>query len=574
MSPATVARRASRVERALRSTLHALRAAPLLLPVAFLAVFYVWPLAAVLTRSLAPDGAIDWAPALAVLNRSATWRVVAFTLGQAVLSTVATVLVGLPGAYLIGRYDFPGKRWLRALSGVPFVLPTLVVGAGFSALLGDRGLANQALMALFGLTTPPIQVLGGLGAIVLGHVFYNTTLIIRLVGDAWARLDPRPLAAARTLGASPARAFWEVTLPLLAPSLGTATLLVFTFDVASFGVILVLGGPQFATLETEIYRQAMSLFNLPGAAVLTLLQLVLTLGLALAYNRLSAAAAQRGLNAGASGARPRLRTLRGMAGRAAMIFTLVIVLGLMGAPLLALVGRSLLSPDGWTFNAYSELFINRRASAFYVTPVQAFVNSLGVAGVTALIALTLGLPAAYVISRGGAIGRGFDAALLLPLGTSAVSLGLGYLLAYSRPPTAWRSEPWLLPIAHALIAFPFTVRSLLPAWQGVRQRLRQVAAVLGANPWVVVREIDLPLISRAVIVAGAFAFAISLGEFGATTLLTRPDFPTLPVVIYNYLGQPGALNYAQALAMSTILMAVCGLAIVVIEGLGGEGLDV
>lgn len=569
----TAERRAWSVERVARSTLQALRSTPFLLPLVFLALFYAWPLAAVLTRSLAPAGAIDWAPALAVLNRSATWRVIAFTLGQAVLSTIATVLVGLPGAYLIGRYDFRGKRWLRALSGVPFVLPTLVVGAGFSALLGDRGLVNQALMTLFGLTTAPIQVLGSLGAIVLGHVFYNTTLIIRLVGDAWARLDTRPLAAARTLGASPARAFWEVTLPLLAPSLGTATLLVFTFDVASFGVILILGGPQYATLETEIYRQAMSLFNLPAAAVLTLMQLVLTLGLALAYNRLSAAAARAGLNAGTSGARQRLRALRGPAGRAAMIFTLVVVLGVMGAPLLALIGRSLLGADGLTLNAYRELFVNRRASAFYVTPVQAFLNSLGIAGVTALIALALGLPAAYVISRGGRIGRGLDAALLLPLGTSAVSLGLGYLLAYSRPPTAWRSEPWLLPIAHALIAFPFTVRSLLPAWQGVRQRLRQAAAVLGANPWAVVREIDLPLISRAVIVAGAFAFAISLGEFGATALLTRPDFPTLPVVIYNYLGQPGALNYAQALAMSTILMAVCGLAIVVIEGLGGEGLD-
>jgi len=556
-----------------RSSLFPLPSSLLLLPLAFLAVFYAWPLATILVRSLAPTGGIDLAPALAVLGRASTWKVIGFTLWQAALSTLATVLVGLPGAYLIGRYDFLGKRWLRALSGVPFVLPTLVVGAGFSALLGERGLVNQVLTSGFGLESPPVQVLGTLGAIVLGHVFYNTTLIIRLVGDAWARLDPRPLAAARTLGAPPARAFLEVTLPLLAPSLGTATLLVFTFDAASFGVILILGGPQFATLETEIYRQAMSLFNLPGAAVLTLVQMVLTLGLAVAYNRLSATAARRGLNAGTGGARPRLPRVRGVAAWAALIFTLAVVGLLMGAPLLALVGRSLVGPEGLTLSAFTELFVNRRASAFYVTPAQALLNSLGVAGVTAAMALALGLPTAYVISRPGRAGRALDAALLLPLGTSAVSLGLGYLLAFSRAPVAWRSEAWLLPVAHALIAFPFTVRSLLPAWQGVRQRLRQAAAVLGATPWAVIREIDLPLISRAVIVAGAFAFAISLGEFGATALLARPDFPTLPVAIFNYLGQPGALNYGQALAMSTILMLVCVAAIVVIEGLEPEDAD-
>ncbi|HRF50765.1 MAG TPA: hypothetical protein PLC98_24260, partial [Anaerolineales bacterium] len=264
------------------------------------------------------------------------------------------------------------------------------------------------------------------------------------------------------------------------------------------------------------------------------------------------------------------RPVRGPMAVAALGFTLIVVIGLMGAPLLALVGRSLVGSEGLTLTAYTELFVNRRASAFYVAPFQALLNSLGIAGVTALIALALGLPAAYVISRAGRAARMLDAALLLPLGTSAVSLGLGYLLAFGRAPVDWRSEPWLLPVAHALIAFPFTVRSLVPAWQGVRPRLRQAAAVLGATPWAVVREIDLPLISRAVIVAGAFAFAISLGEFGATALLTRPEFPTLPVAIFNYLGQPGALNYGQALAMSTILMLVCMAAIVVIEGLEPE----
>jgi thiamine transport system permease protein len=123
----------------------------------------------------------------------------------------------------------------------------------------------------------------------------------------------------------------------------------------------------------------------------------------------------------------------------------------------------------------------------------------------------------------------------------------------------------LSPLAHTLVAFPFVVRSLTPAVRSVLPRLRSAAALLGASPLQVLRYIDLPLIGPAFLVAATFAFTISLGEFGATALLYRPEYPTVPVAIYRYLGRPGGMNYGQALALSTILMVVCLVGMLTIE---------
>ena len=233
-----------------------------LLPLGFIGLFFFYPLGRILAQSFD----------LSVLNAEnlrLTSHVLGFTLYQALLSTLLTLIVGLPAAYLFARFDFFGKSLLRALTAVPFMLPTVVVAAGFNALLGPRGWINLGLMAAFGLESAPIQFVGTLGAILLAHVFYNTTIVIRLVGSALSQLDPRLEGAARTLGADSRRVWWHVTLPLLRPSLLAAGLLVFLFDFTSFGVILLLGGPGFATLEVETYIQALTNAQ-PAAGGITL----------------------------------------------------------------------------------------------------------------------------------------------------------------------------------------------------------------------------------------------------------------------------------------------------------------
>jgi len=170
-------------------------------------------------------------------------------------------------------------------------------------------------------------------------------------------------------------------------------------------------------------------------------------------------------------------------------------------------------------------------------------------------------------SNNSPINRLLEPFLMLPLGASAVTLGLGFILAFNAPPLDLRASPLLIPLAHTLVAFPFVLRSLTPALRSIKPRLRQAALVLGANPFQVFLNIDLPMVARAVLVAATFAFTISLGEFGATALIARPDFPTIPIAIYRLIGQPGAINYGQALALSTILMVVCASGMLAIERL-------
>jgi thiamine transport system permease protein len=154
---------------------------------------------------------------------------------------------------------------------------------------------------------------------------------------------------------------------------------------------------------------------------------------------------------------------------------------------------------------------------------------------------------------------------MLPLGTSAVTLGLGFIVALNRPPFDFRASPLLIPIAHTLVAFPFVIRSLTPSLRSIKPRLRQAAGVLGASPLQVFRAVDLPLVGRALLVAATFAFTISLGEFGATALISRPEYPTVPLMIYRFISQPGAINYGQAMALSTILMVVTAVGLILIE---------
>jgi thiamine transport system permease protein len=546
-----------------------------LLPLAFLIVFYFYPLASILALSFGRGESV-LQPFVEAFGNPATRSVLGFTFWQATLSTLLTLAVGLPGAWMLARFRFPGKSLLRAVSGVPFVLPTLVVAAAFNALLGPRGWINIGLMEIFNLDSAPIQFVNTFTAILVAHVFYNTTIVLRMVGDFWARLSPRIEQAARSLGANPWQVFSKVTLPMIAPALSAAALLVFIFDFTSFGVILILGGPRFATLETEIYYQTVALFDLPTAAVLSLLQLLCTLALTIIYARLSARVS-RPIELRAPG---RAQPLQSPLARLGAGIFLVALLFFFAAPLGGLAARSLtrLDPErgqsaavepGLTFDYYRALFERERSDIFFAAPGEAIRTSLIYAASTVTLAMLVGLPASLALSRRADawLSRLLDPLLMLPLGTSAVTLGLGFIVALDRPPLDLRASPLLIPLAHTLVALPFVVRSLTPALRSIRPRLRQAAAMLGASPAQALRHVDLPLVGRAIVVSSLFAFAISIGEFGASALIARPEFPTIPVLIFRMLSQPGAITYGQAMALSTILMLFTGGGMLLIERL-------
>jgi thiamine transport system permease protein len=416
-------------------------------------------------------------------------------------------------------------------------------------------------------------MLQSLPAILLAHVFYNTAIIIRLVGSAWSRLDKKLVHAAQMLGACPWQAFREVTLPLLLPAITGASLLVFLFDFTSFGVVLMLGGPQFATLEVEIYTQALYMLNLRLAAVLSLVQLACTLLVAWLQSRVSQ---PRYGKAALSAERANLRPPRGAAEKTfTAVMTIILVL-LILTPLLSLITRSFVTLEaargergqvqtGFTLRYYQELFQNRTGSLFYVPPIMAVRNSLVYAALTVVIATVLGLLGTYALNQPWKVNRILEPFFMLPLGASAVTLGLGFLVAFRQPAWSGLPFPLLIPIAHALVALPMVVRTLLPALRSIPSSLRQAASTLGADGRRVFREVDLPLLLRPLLVSMVFAFTISLGEFGASSFLSSAQTPTIPVAIYRYISQPGALNYGQALAMSSLLLMVCAAGIFLIE---------
>ncbi|MDF9815964.1 thiamine transport system permease protein [Streptomyces sp. SPB162] len=535
----------------------AVRLGLMAVPTAFFAVFFAYPVAAIVTRGLRDGGRWRLGRIGEVLTDPEILRVLWFTAWQAVVSTGLTLLVALPAAYVFARFEFPGKRLLRAVVAVPFVLPTVVVGSAFLALLGRGGLLDD----LWG-----VRLDTTVWAILLAHVFFNFGVVVRSVGGLWSQLDPRQEEAARVLGAGRFEAWRRVTLPALGPAVAAASLMVFLFTFTSFGVIQILGGPKYSTLEVEIYQQTAQFLDLPTAAVLTLVQFaaVATILALHAWTVRRRESTLRLVDAAHTSRRP-----RGAAQWALLWAVLAVIVLLILVPLGVLVTRSLDGPDGYGLAFYRALLkVPETGGTFVVAPIEAVGNSLEYAAVATLIALLVGgLAAAALTRRAGRLVRGFDALLMLPLGTSAVTVGFGFLITLDEPPLDLRSTWLLVPLAQALVGVPFVVRTMLPVLRAVDQRLREAAAVLGASPWRAWREVDLPLVRRALLIAAGFAFAVSLGEFGATVFIARPDNPTLPVAVARLLGRAGELNYGQAMALSTVLMLVCAGALLALERL-------
>jgi thiamine transport system permease protein len=496
------------------------------LPVFFLGYFFVYPLIRILWLSLSSQGWTD------AFTRPRFIEAAWFTLWQASLSTVLTVVTALPLTWVVSRFNFRGKALVRAFVTIPFVLPTVVVGAAFLSVFD-----------------------AGLGALIAAHVFYNIAVVVRTVGGVWSRIDPTMEEAAAMLGASPIRRFRMVVFPLIRPALASASAIVFLFCFTSFGTVLVLGQGRLRTLEVEIYQQAVNFLDLPVAAALSLIQLATVTAMLVVSAR-----TQKRASALVLVSEARLPVPRAGRQRRRVWAILTVSLGLLAVPLIGLVGASLAgSGIGW------RSLVTDTPSA--VDPLPAIGNSVGYAIVASLIAVVVGgLAASWLSSRGA--GGWFDLLLMLPLGTSAVTIGFGFLLALDRP-IDLRGSAALVPLAHALVAIPFVVRATLPLLRSIKRELREAAAVLGASPARVWREIDLPIVTRALAVGAGFAAVVSLGEFGATSFVVRPASTTVPALIFRYLGRPGSSNFATAMALAVVLALMTAIIVLLIDRVRG-----
>ncbi|MDZ7849911.1 MAG: iron ABC transporter permease [Halodesulfurarchaeum sp.] len=512
-----------------------------------------------------PGGILGW---LRAGVPAVEFGLIGFTVYQALLSTVASLALGLPGAYLLSQYEFPGRETIRSLTMLPFVLPSIMVAIGFVAMFGDQGVLNDAL-GIVGLG--PVSPMYTLQLIVVAHAFYNAPLITRIVSAAWEGLDRSMLETARGLGAGPIRSFYDVALPQLLPAILTGALLTFLFTFMSFPIVLALGGLQLATVEVWLYAHVQQL-ELAQAAGLAVVETAITLSLTYAYLRYESG--QGGLSGLGRGPdrEPLFGSLRDPRRIGLFAYGLVVLVVFLG-PILSMVIESLTGPDGVTLQHYAFLLERQLAGApFQVKPLPAILNSLAFGAATLLIALPMGVTVAVLEGKRFVGSRVLDAVLMAPLAVSGIVLGLGLLqgLVFGTEIFGHRvtvTGPVAIVAAHAVAAYPFVARTVSPLLDRVDRGLVESARVLGATRARVRMDIEVPLIVPGIVAGAALAFAISIGEFDSTVILAEGSASyTMPVAVERYLG---SRTLGPATAMGTVLLAVTAGSFVVIDRVGG-----
>ncbi|SEO60491.1 thiamine transport system permease protein [Halogranum amylolyticum] len=546
-----------------------------------LAVLFYYPVATVFVEAVTVDGSLSTEPLSGVLtDRFYLVDIFWFTAMQAALSTVASVALGLPGAWILARFEFRGRRTLRSLTILPFVLPSIMVAIGFVAMFGQNGTLNRTL-SLVGLG--PVNLLYTLEAIVVAHAFYNAPLVTRITTAAWESVDARTVETARSLGAGPYRAFVDVVLPQLLPAVLVGATLTFVFTFASFPIVLALGGFQLATVEVWVYKLVGEL-EYAEAAALAVVETAVSLGLTYAYLRYEGSRQTAGQGAHPQPRRSLFLAFSSLGADRSSLGAVLTRLGILGyavvvavvfvGPIASMVLSSVTGPTGELTLRHYEFLLQRQATgaSYQVKPLPAIENSLIYALGTLVVALPMGVVVAALTTRQFRGRKIVDALAMAPLAVSGIVVGLGMLrgLVFGVRIGDTRIQVIggvAVVAAHAVAAYPFVTRNVAPLLGGLDSRLVESARSLGASRFRALLDVELPLVWAGVVAGAAFAFAISIGEFDATVILASGSGSyTMPVAVERFLGR----RLGPATAMGCVLLVVTSLSFVVIERYGGR----
>lgn len=469
------------------------------------------------------------------------FRVVRFTLLQAGLSTLLSVALAIPVARALARRrNFLGRIWIIRLAALPLGLPALVAALGIVEVWGRQGIVNR-LLAQLGLADP-VSVYG-LAGILIAHVFFNLPLAVRLMLAGLERIPAEYWLTSANLGMRPATVFRLIEWPVIRGLLPGIAGLIFMLCATSFTIVLTLGGgPAATTIEVAIYQALRFDFDPPRAVLLAVLQIVLT-GTLLALMQKLGTPAEEAPTTGRA-----VHRFDGGDGRALDALVIAAFAVFTAAPLLAVV--------------VSGLGADLPRLAADPLLHRALLTSLAIALGSAALCLAIAIPAVAVprlatLDTGSSLrllGAGLGGASSLILLVPPVVMATGWFLVLRQFGATARFAPYIVVIVNALMALPFVVRVLAPAYRTHLSRSGRLAVSLGVTGWHRIRWVDLPALKRPLLTAFAFAMALSLGDLGAVAIFGADGFITLPWLLFSRMG---TYRVADAAGIALLLGLVC-----------------
>jgi len=530
----------------------------LLFPILLIALFLLFPLISVLISGFKGEEGFTFGNFISVISDGYYYRIFAFTLAQAFLSTVVSLAIGIPIGYFFGKYNFRGRKILLTLFTVPFILPTVLVGMGFLSLFGENG--------LFGL---PIL------SIILAHAFYNIPLVVHYIAAYYQNFDKNLIGAAKTLGSKKLHLVFRIFLPLFIQPILTSSILIFLFCFLSYGVVLILGAQaHFRTTETQIYAEFFK-GESGKASILALLQLLVTIAIVLGYLFYIRKKTQRE-KTGTTEVFPqeaiKPKQFFIFFGNVVIIGVLLLGLALEIAPMIAIIVNSFWDPYlGQFVNTFKELFSSETASIARIGLGSSILNTLKFAFGSAIFASLLSIitVAALGERRSRKSTVSLEMLTYLPLAISSVTLSLGITQTFIGS-NFFANNPWIfIIISQGLLGYPFITRALLNGLNTIDPDILDSAKTLGANSAYKFYRIYLPLLLRSFLAGFAFALGLSIGEFTTAIFFSNinPGVTTLTVVLYRLRN---ARMFGPASAIGVILMIVSYGSFFILELLGSR----
>lgn len=523
----------------------------ILLPLIILIILFYIPLAETLLKGFKFNTIKDF------FISSYYRRVIFFTVLQATASALLSIVVALPGAYIVTRYNFPGKKVFLSITSLTFVIPSILTVLGFVLLFGNNGILNRALMDLFNLDKPPLKILYSLKAVLLAHVFYNFPLAIRIISSLWRKIPYELTEASYSLGYGRLKTFFKITLPFLKNGILTSFTLIFLYCFMSFGIILVLGGgPSLTTIEVEVYRFARISLDIVSASALSIIESIITITVLLIYLKGDKLLFKSTVNK---------EFYRKFSFKKIFLFGfyLIPLLLVIVGPLLTVLVNSFLKKEGFqqdyilTLHWYKSIF-GLHSNRFSTTAIYAIRNSFIIGSIVTLITLPMASLVTFNISKKFRFKRIYKLLFFLPMGVSSIIIGLSYLTR----PTLSSSYLGII-LAHIIITLPLAIRSINNIYKTIDYSMIEASMSLGYSRFKTFLKIEIPLMKSGIITAAIFTLALSIGEMNASIMLAPSGFVTIPLAIYQLIG---SYNFMGACALGSILLILSFSAFRLIDG--------